>query len=82
MVSQFFLAHGTGGIDLVTQNKERNLGEFFNREQGIELGFRLGKTLEIGAVDKEDDSVDFREVVAPEPTSWGSSLNHTLTSNR
>jgi len=82
VVPQFFLADGTGGIDLVAQNKERNLGKFFNREQGIELGFRFGETLEIGTVDEEDDAIDFGEVVTPEPTSWGSSLNHTLMSNR
>ena len=39
VVPQLFLTDGTRGINLVTQNKERDLGEFFNREQGIELGF-------------------------------------------
>lgn len=30
MMPQLFLTDSTGGIDFVTQNKERNLGEFFN----------------------------------------------------
>jgi len=39
VVPQLFLADGTRGIDLVAQDKERDLGKLFNREQGIELGF-------------------------------------------
>jgi len=39
MVPQLFLADSTGGIDLVAQNEERDLGKLFNREQGVELGF-------------------------------------------
>ena len=70
MVPQLFFADGTGGIDLVTQDEEGNLGEFFNREQCVEFGFRFRETLEISAVDEEDDSVDLGEVVTPESTSW------------
>ena len=39
VVSQLFLANSTGGVDLVAQNKEGNLVEFFDRKQGIELSF-------------------------------------------
>jgi hypothetical protein len=35
---QLFLADGTRSINLVTQNKEGDLGKLFNREQGVELG--------------------------------------------
>ena len=38
-MSQLLFADSTGGVNLVTQNEEGNLGKFFNREQCIELGF-------------------------------------------
>lgn len=69
MVSQLFLTDGTGGIDFVTQDEEWDLGKFFDREQGIELGFRFIETIMVGTVDEEDDPVDLGEVVAPESTS-------------
>jgi hypothetical protein len=78
---QLFLADGTGGVNLVTQNEERDFGKLFNREQGIELGFRFRETFKVSAVDEEDDSVDLGEVVAPEPTSWEPRLSRPFTSN-
>lgn len=77
MVPQLLLADGTWSINLVTQNEERDLGKLFNREQGIELGFRFREALKISAVDEEDNSIDLWEVVTPEPASWGLRLSYT-----
>jgi len=66
---QLFLTDSTGCIDLVTKNKEGNLGKLLNGEEGVEFGFRFGESLEVGAVDEEDNAVDLREIVAPEATS-------------
>jgi len=62
---EFFLADGTGCVNLVSENKERNLGKLFNRKQSIQFSFGLCKTFKLGTVDQKDDAVDFREVVAP-----------------
>jgi hypothetical protein len=35
-------------------------------EESVELGFGFSETFKVGAVDEEYDSVDFREVIAPE----------------
>ena len=37
VMSQLFLANSTGGVNLVTQDEEGDLGKFFNREQGVQL---------------------------------------------
>lgn len=37
MVPNLLLTDSTVGVDLITQDKERNLGEFFDRKEGIQL---------------------------------------------
>ena len=37
IMSELFLAHSSGCVDLVAENEERNLGEFLNGEEGVEL---------------------------------------------
>lgn len=69
MMPEFLLTNSAWCIDFVTEDEERNLAELFDREEGVEFGFRFGETLKVGAVNKEDNSIDFREVVAPETTS-------------
>jgi len=69
VVPKLLLRNSAGGVNLVAENKEGNLGELFYGEKGIEFGLGFGKALEVGGVDEEDDSVNFREVVSPETTS-------------
>ena len=38
MMPQLLFTDSTGGVNLVTQDEEGNLGKFFDREQGIEFG--------------------------------------------
>jgi len=38
MMPQLFFTDSTGGVNLVTQDEERDLGKLFDREQGIEFG--------------------------------------------
>lgn len=63
---ELVLAHGPWRVNLVAEDKEGNLGEFLNGEEGIKLRLRLGESLEVGAVNQEDNTVDLGEVIAPE----------------
>ena len=63
---ELVLAHRSGRVNLVAEDKEGNLGEFLNGEEGIKLRLRLGESLEVGAVNQEDNTVDLGEVIAPE----------------
>ena len=47
-MSELFLAYGTGCVNLVTKDKERNLGEFLDREEGIQFSLGFRETLEVG----------------------------------
>ena len=66
---ELVLAHSAWRINLVAQDKEGDLRELLNRQEGVELRLGLGEPFKIGAVDKEDDTVDLGEVVAPEAAS-------------
>lgn len=70
MMPQLLLTHSTGRVDLVAEDEERNLGEFFDGEKGVELGLRFAETFKVSTVDEEDNAIDFREVVTPETASW------------
>ena len=63
------LADGARRVDLVAEDKERNLRELLDGEQRVELRLGFGEPLEVCSVDKEDNAVDLREVVAPEAAS-------------
>ena len=47
----------------------RKGSELVNAEEGIKHGLTVWGALEVGAGDKENDTVDFRKVVTPQPTS-------------
>ena len=47
-MSELFLAYGTGCVNLVTKDKERNLGEFLDREEGIQFSLGFRETLKVG----------------------------------
>jgi hypothetical protein len=68
-VSQLVLRDSLGVIDLVAQDDEGNLGELLHREEGVELGLGLGESLVVLRIDKEDDTVDLREVIPPDTAS-------------
>lgn len=67
---ELVLTHGTRRVNLVTKNQERNLRELLDGEQSVELCLGLGESLEVRAVDEEDDAVNLGEVVAPEAASY------------
>lgn len=69
MMPQLLFADSTGGVNLVAEDKERNLGEFLNGEEGVELGLGFAETFEVSTVNEEDNAVDFGEVVTPEAAS-------------
>ena len=71
-MSQLILADGTRVVDLVSENKEGDLGEFLHGQEGVQLGLGLGEPLMVAGVDQEDDSADFGEVVLPETASCAS----------
>jgi hypothetical protein len=65
-MSHLILGDGVGVVDLVTENDEGNLGQLFHREEGVELSLGLSESLVVLGVDKEDDTVNLGEVVAPD----------------
>ena len=69
-MSQFFFANSVWVVDLVAEDAERNFGEVFHCEEGVELRFRFGETLMIFGVHEEDDAGDFGEIVFPEAARW------------
>ena len=68
IMSELFLAHSSGCVDLVAENEERNLGELLDGKKGVKFGLGLGETFNVNSIDKEDDTVDLREIVTPEST--------------
>ena len=69
MMPELLLADCAHCVNLVTQNKERNLGKFLDRKQGIELSLGFGESLKVRRVGEEDDAVNFGEVIAPKSAS-------------
>ena len=63
---ELVLAHRSGRVNLVAEDKEGNLRELLDGKEGVELRLGLREPLKVGTVDKEDDTVDLREVVPPE----------------
>ena len=70
VMPELLLRDGTGRVDLVAEDEERHLRELLDREQRVQLGLGLWEALDVDAVDEEDDAVDLREVVPPEPAGW------------
>lgn len=66
LVTQLVLGHGVGVVDLVAEDHEGDLGEFLHGKQGVEFGFGFGEALMVFGVDKEDYTVDFGGVIAPD----------------
>lgn len=71
LMPQLLFADGVGMIDLIPKHQEGDLCKFFHGKEGIELGFGLGESFDVLGVDKENDSVDFGEVVFPETAGCG-----------
>lgn len=67
---EFLFAHSVWVVDLVTKNQERDFGQVFHREEGIEFSFGFGKAFMVFGIDKEDDAAHFREIIAPQATSY------------
>ena len=69
MMPQLLLTDGPRRINLVAKDEERNLRQLLDGEKSIKLSLGLGKTLKVGTINQEDDTVDLREVVPPETAS-------------
>jgi len=65
MMPQLLFTDSTRCIDLVTEYKKWYLGELLDGEKRIELRFGFGEAFKVRAVDKENNAVDLREIVAP-----------------
>lgn len=65
-MSQLVLGDSVRVVDLVAQDDEGDLGKLFHREKGIELGLGLCESLMVLGIDKEDDTVNIGEVIAPD----------------
>jgi hypothetical protein len=50
-VAELILADGVGVVDLVSEDKEGDLGELLHGEQGVELGLGFGETLVVLSID-------------------------------
>lgn len=70
VVPELLLADSAHGVNLVPKDQEGHLGQLLDGQEGVELRLGLGEALKVGRVDEEDDTVDFREVVAPEAAGW------------
>lgn len=68
-MSHLVLGDGIGVVDLVAEDNKGNLGQLFHGEEGVEFGLGLAESLVVLGVDKEDDTVDLGEVVAPDTSS-------------
>lgn len=71
---QLILAHGAGVVDLVSENKEGDLGELLHGQESVQLGLGLEEPLVVTGVDQEDNTADFGEVVPPETAGCMSSV--------
>ena len=67
---ELVLAHSAGCVNLVAEDKEGDLGELLNGEEGVKLRLGLGEPLKVSTVDEENDTIDLGEVITPEATSW------------
>ena len=62
------LGHGTGLVNLVSENEERDLGELISGQKFVKFLTRLLETGLVGTVDEEDNSLDGGEVALPQST--------------
>lgn len=67
IMPELLLRDSTRRVDLVAEDKEWNLRELLDGQQRVQLSLGLGEALNVNGVDEEDDAVDLREVVSPEP---------------
>ena len=63
-MAELVLGNGVGVVDLVAENDKGRVRKLFHGEKGIELGFRLGKTLVILRIDEENYAADFGNCVS------------------
>lgn len=62
---EILFTDGVWVIDLVAEDQERDFGEVFHGQEGVELGFGFGEAFVVFGVDEEDDAAYFGEVVTP-----------------
>ena len=67
---ELLLADGAWRVDLVAEDEEGDLGEFLDGQERVELSLGLGESLNVDAVDEEDDAVNLGEVVPPETACY------------
>jgi hypothetical protein len=70
-VAKLIFTHGVGVINLVSEDKERNLGEVLHGEKSVKLGLGFGEAFVVFGIDEEDDTADFGEIILPEATGYG-----------
>ena len=70
VVSKLFFTNCARCVNLVAENEEGDFGKLLNGKESVEFGLGFRESLKVGRVDEEDDTVDFREVVAPETACW------------
>ena len=70
LVSKLILAHSIGVVNLVSEDKEGDLGQLLDGEKGVKLDLGLGESLVVLCVDEENNSANFREVVPPETAGY------------
>lgn len=68
LVTQLILADGIGVVDLVSENKERHLGEVLHGEKSIQFGLGLVESLVVDGVTQEHNTGHFGEIILPETT--------------
>lgn len=77
MVPQLLLADCARGVDLVSKDEEGDFAELLNREESVQFSLGFRESFKVGTVNKEDNGINLREVVAPESASW---VGHSMMS--
>lgn len=77
-IPELLFRDGAGCINLVAEHEEGNLGQFFDRQERVELGFGFVEAFDVLRINEEDDAVNFGEVVLPQAASckeWTAKLS-------
>ena len=69
--TELLVAGGPGDVDLIAEDKKRDVGEHLIVDQAIQLLLNLWETLAIHGVDEKDDTIDLGIVIPPDLTGGG-----------
>ena len=80
-MTQLILADGIGVVDLVSENKERHLGEVLHGEKSVQFGLGLVESLVVDGVTQEHNTGHFGEIILPETTGYSNISSTSVLGN-